>query len=95
MPRGVKSSARMETSSGFHCSSPRQAIWKDRQSREFIDCQPRQPIGLAEDDAAGIGKAQRLPRVPRRLDPAGKKRAVDWLCLVPRQNADGEPGVAN
>lgn len=39
---------------------------------EFIDGQPRQPIGLAEDDAAGIGKTQRLPRVPRRLDPAGK-----------------------
>ena len=60
---------------------------------EFIDCQPRQPVGLAEDDAAGIGKAQRLPRVPRRLDPADKKRAVDRLCLVPRQNADGQPGV--
>ena len=61
--------------------------------REFIDCQPRQPVGFTEDDAAGIGKAQRLPRVPRRLDPAGKKRAVDRLCLVPRQNADGQPGV--
>ena len=65
----------------------------ERQAvRKFIDRQPRQSVGLAEDDAAGIGKAQCLPHAPRRLDPAGKKCTVDGLGFIPRQDADSQPG---
>ena len=67
----------------------RQAVGK------FVDGQPRQPVRLAEDHPARVGKAQRLPRLPRRADAAGEKVTVDRLLRPTREHADGQlrPGV--
>lgn len=40
---------------------------------EFVDRQPRKAVGLAEDDAAGVLKAERPPILPPRAAAGGGK----------------------
>ena len=65
---------------------------KRQAAGKFIHRQPRQAVRFTKDHAARIPEAQRLPRLPRGLDAAAEKGAVDHLLLVTRQNADGQPG---
>ena len=55
---------------------------------KFIDRQAGKAVGFAEDDAAGVLKAQSLAGVPGAFDAAAEKVAVDLLVRVTCQDAD-------
>ena len=60
---------------------------------EFVDGEAGKAVCLAEDDAAGIGKAEGFARLPRGCNAAAEEIFVDVFCFVAREDADGDLGL--